>query len=621
MPLLPFLLGFLPLLGVAYFWGLGSPARWQGGDEIQPGLYALDLLRHWNLRLFVTFGQTPSTGCYLCWFFLKLTHSPFWAYQLPATLLALGAVLAGYQAVRLRFPASFALLFLALFALNFWSLQASRNLLCLLFWESLVLYLLAWFLKAPPSSSLQVESGLLGFALGLGPFTFPCWPALVPVVLGLAAWKLRSKPRRGPGPWIGFGLSFALALVPFLVAAGQEGYGGHLMKVGFWRNFSVLSQARIILQYLYTLFWNLGPKGPLHGGGFLNLFSASFFFLGMMELVRSRDRFPLFLSGAGLLILMTPGFLSNGMEPNRVLLVLPLLILVSTLGVRALAFVFPPRGRAWAAALLLLISCGLDLGRSFFPGNPGTETVREKKESYAVLETLSSRFGPGLVFPEMIPAVDDYSLSFYCFPFNAAMNPGLSPEKASWCGLFTEAHYEPFLKSRFPGARWIEFPGTKSGAQNPYVLGVFPISAPDRPLFLAWNSFYADYHRFNFQAMDLPNGKGRVPLLADMARVYPSVPADPFLQSCFFEKLLYNYAWETTFYPGEAGSDWPRFSPLFRASFDRSYQDLELCEKFGRLLALEGQKQEAKAVFQKALKLSPGNAWLQKEMGQWGLDN
>ena len=85
------------------------------------------------------------------------------------------------------------------------------------------------------------------------------------------------------------------------------------------------------------------------------------------------------------------------------------------------------------------------------------------------------------------------------------------------------------------------------------------------------------------------------------------------------EKLTYQFSWENTFYPEDTWTNWKNFSGVFQESFNQSYQDAELCEKYGHLLAVEGDDAGAKKIFQKAMKLSPGNPWLKDEMKQLGL--
>jgi hypothetical protein len=90
----------------------------------------------------------------------------------------------------------------------------------------------------------------------------------------------------------------------------------------------------------------------------------------------------------------------------------------------------------------------------------------------------------------------------------------------------------------------------------------------------------------------------------------PRVPRDPFLWSIFFEKLLFAYSWEKTFHPEDGRTKWLDFKRLFRTSFEKSVQDTVLCEKYGRLLASEGEAAEAKRVLGSALRKDPGNPFL-----------
>jgi tetratricopeptide (TPR) repeat protein len=105
-------------------------------------------------------------------------------------------------------------------------------------------------------------------------------------------------------------------------------------------------------------------------------------------------------------------------------------------------------------------------------------------------------------------------------------------------------------------------------------------------------------------------------MLKNLFDYFSLVPGDPFLQSCYFEKLNFNYSWEKTFYPEDASANWQNFSGLFQQSFEKSYQDVVLCEKYGRLLMTEGKYPEAKVMFEKALRQSPENPFLKYEIQQ-----
>lgn len=611
---------FLPRLALSvvfliYCWDLGKDNRWQGGDSIQPGMYALRLIQHWDWHLFETFGQTPSTGSYLCWFFLRITHSPFLGYQIPSILLTFLMVILGYLVARLFLPPSFSFIFLLLLALNRWSLELTQTLIALPLWECGLFFCCSKYCLSRTQRRADFWSAAAGAVLGLGYLSFPSWPILVPFVLWVL-WKSQKSCFQSPRTLILFSLFLFLALIPFLSVVIREGYGEHISRIGIWNNFSFPYFISVSFRYLTAIFWDVGGDNPFNGG-FLNVISASLFFLGAVELYRFRKEPLAFLTTSAFFLFLMPGLLSNSVDLNRILLILPILALVSSIGVQSLLFRCSSRYRILLFILLLSLACGTAVGRYLVSlSKIGHD---EKSRSYQILNSFSSQKGPGFVFSDFLPNNTDYSLTYYTYPFNAAINPAIPAGSASWAAVFTESHYVPFLAKRFHSSRWIAFPTTMPGVIDKNMLGVVSITPSEVHLFNRWKNFYEAFQKINFQIMDTPNGRSRKKILEILLNLYPSVPKDPFLQSCFFEKLLFNYSWEKTFYPHNGEPDWPVFSGTFRRSFDLGYQDLELCEKYGRLLATEGRKSEAAHVFKEALALSPGNLWLRAEVLQLGL--
>ena len=150
------------------------------------------------------------------------------------------------------------------------------------------------------------------------------------------------------------------------------------------------------------LFWNSSLQPDRWEGGFLNLFYSSFFLLGLIELFRARRQPPARFIAAGILFLLIPGILSNTVEFNRILLVLPLLGLVSAFGIYALAVPFAPALRTGIIGTLLLFSCGSGyLSISPFRRRPPPSRTRFRKAKTFMpfWNRWPLKRGPGLSFP------------------------------------------------------------------------------------------------------------------------------------------------------------------------------------------------------------------------------
>jgi hypothetical protein len=258
------------------------------------------------------------------------------------------------------------------------------------------------------------------------------------------------------------------------------------------------------------------------------------------------------------------------------------------------------------------------LGHFFNPGVGITATPGEGRQAYECLQPLFSDRKPIYLFSELIPEGSDQSLAFSTYFVNAAWNPDLPLDGIKWAVVLTDRHYVPFLYKRFPGSRWLSFSPASDGKESRHILGIIPVTEETAPVFRQWRDYYGTLQDINWNTTNLPNGTSHRKILESLMAFYSRVPEDPLLQSCFFEKLVYNFSWENTFYPGDTWTDWANFSNLFHQSFDKSYQDLDLCEKFGRLLAVEGQGAEAKRLFEKGLRLSPGNPLLKYEIQRLG---
>jgi hypothetical protein len=462
----------------------------------------------------------------------------------------------------------------------------------------------------------------LGLAAGWGLYTFPCWPALwlwlVVLWVYIKARKSNLKFPLGP-----FSAGFLPALLPFVLTIWGQGYGGHLESVAAWNGFSFWpAQAQVIFNYVRILFWG-GPSGlwtPLDGG-FLNVFFASFFFLGALELFRHHRPSVAFFLALALPLFLLPGFLSHNVETCRVLLILPVLLIVASIGLCSLLMEVPDIRRAAVLTLALILACGWDIFRichsvQAMALSGGAPAFNERQLSYEVLKPIAGQQGPGLLFSEMVPFTTDNSLLVASYPFNAALNPRLDPKKAVWAAVFTDWDYVPSLRKRFPFSRWIEWTPRPGSIRGRHYLGVIPLTPDNRAIFESWRNYYLAVQKIDFEYIDTPTGHPETQVLQDLLRFYGSVPNDPFLQSCYFEKLVYYYSFEKTFYPQDTQADWQNFGQVFTQSFGKSLQDTVLCEKFGRILEISNRPAPAGKMFEKALRLNPKNQALRDDLKQ-----
>lgn len=611
----PIWLVFLLSSLVLRIYKLGCSDWWPGGDESLNALEAVALFNHWRWIPFVNISQIPSTLSYLCYLVLKTTHAPLLGTQIPPAVISILTLWAGYHAARIYFSRLIAFILIALMAFHYWLLTISNVFLpgiTLPLWEFGVLYFLGRFLKSGPSKRKYWACGL-GLFLGLGPYTFFPWPVLFLLIFVTMSWILWKDFKNNIGAAFIFILFFILSLLPFLYSIRTEKYGGYLMDNSLMNGFDWMKQVRLIGSYGSGLFFGGLAEGTWRpfGGGFLNVILSSCFFVGLVELYKfRREPVSRFLGGAAVLFLL-PGILSRDIEFHRILLVLPILLIFTVIGLQALILSLNPGKRIPVLIAFILLSSCIDVSRS---GIINLHSQNEQKAYFDFLNLTSKEQGPGFVFSDMVTNPPEYSLTYCSYFFNAALNPKLPDVSIQWAALFTERQYVPFLSARFPQSRWLNLPIGQTGISSRYSLGFFSLNPKLVPLFNSWKDFYAFNQEINLQIIDIPSRQNRRKILTRLIEFYPSLPPDPFLQSLFFEKLLFNYSWEKTFHPEDAWVNGHTFSNLFQQSFGKSYRDEVLCEKYGRLLATEGEKSDARRMFEKALVQSPGNPLLLQEI-------
>ncbi len=123
-------------------------------------------------------------------------------------------------------------------------------------------------------------------------------------------------------------------------------------------------------------------------------------------------------------------------------------------------------------------------------------------------------------------------------PFNRALGPGLPLEKNRWAAFLAPVHYSPYLSRQFPGMHGTLLPSQIEGRASDHFLGVIPLSPQNLPVFREWLRGYQILWRIDSQIMGLSDGKSRRQVLENLLAAYVGFPRDPFLQSCYFEKLL-----------------------------------------------------------------------------------
>ena len=533
---------------------LSVPA-WPIWDDAANCFFAIQQNDHWDWGLWFGWEKAPALSNWvLAFFFRFLTPSLFSMWFYPAILSILTLVLS-YWACRQFFPASFSLLFTSLLAICFWPLYTAKFCipagLCLL-WQPICIGLLGSYRKDPVGKRSTAKALGLGLGSALGLYFWFITPSLIlwTSLVFLSVWS-RSTEKR----WVTL-LSFLLVeggfAFPLLPGLWQSLQGGHLHEylnspgntVDLWE------RAKVTLSYLTVLFW--GPIGDAyfcfgpHWGGFLNPILTSGFFLGLVDLVRTKD---LGRTGAilsGLFLTLLPGLVSNDLEMFRICLAIPFVLVLVTQGFFSLFRGYSgPLPREASLLLLCFFSVGLDLYHLQGPFHqwaiPGIvndfSKSPERYRAFPILDREAKRSGPGLVLTDFVPNVFDQSLLVATFPFNAARNPGLDPQKTRWLGLLLNGPQKRFLGKRFPGFRWYDLSTDIRRFDNGFFLGILPLEPGHAISFAQWVRLNADLQKTYPLIPYDQKHPDYFPVLSALLHLYGTYKSDRFLEAVLREKI------------------------------------------------------------------------------------
>jgi hypothetical protein len=345
--------------------------------------------------------------------------------------------------------------------------------------------------------------------------------------------------------------------------------------------------------------------GPSWGGMLNPLLSASFL-IGVLELYLHRreglPRWILFFFFMGLL----PGLLAaDYVELNRILQVMPFLLLVAAVGLQKLFLSLKPgKGRVVAVVLLGASSFFLDLNHLLKPLRDAgfanesipQDVLDDNRKAYAVLDSVQKQMGPGLLFTDFLLLSHNHSLSVTTYWFNAALNPKLDPHRARWAAIVTNVHYQHYLAKRFPKAQWFWIDQNVPEEDGGLTVGVIPVDAGDEAVIEKWAEAHLIFHDLNIQAENILSKKNLYRQAeSDLSKNSAFMAQDPFLESCYDE-------WAAQYHYG------PTFEKNIQAiqrAIQKGYPTAHLYCKLGNFLLADHQWQEARNAYQMALTQKP----------------
>lgn len=605
LPLAPSWVGALlvPVFGFLLFYyppGLGS---WPRPDEGMTSICAMALSKKWDWRFYYHFSQNLPLYYWIMAVYYRIFPPSLESLRLFPSLASALVLALNFLAARRVFSGSFAAVSTVLLGFNFWFLYSSHLNMGLVLYPLLLwggIWIMALVLK-PGSRARPAQMTALGAYVALGFFSSVTWILSALALGGIVGAALRKKNQGNLFPYFLFP-----SLLGFFFIVGAEihgGFGKHVEDLmsplpgGDWRE-----RASNAFSYLVIPFWGAPRTFDYYGpfwGGLFNPVEDSLFFIGLVEWRSWGKSGPLGWLPLVLMMAFLPGLPTRGLEMFRIHMLLPVVLFVATAGFLALLSKTPPGGRRAALFLLTALSAGLSLqhfyGSFFNFGKYPDFRSAAPWQAYQVLSAQNNRYGPGAVLSEFRLETLDQTLEIACYPFDAGRNPRFSGVDPRWVAVRTNPNYRPFLSRRFPEGQW--FPLAQGGGDS--ALWVVPVRPDNRDSLVHWMEVDRKLQDFSVQIlMDCDLTTGLMPhpkmesLLKSMALLQGDLQGDPFLESCFYEKVSVYF---------EMDQDPTDAQKAVESAIRLGYPAANLFNHEGVLWAARGNYGEAAKAFRKAL--------------------
>lgn len=592
------------------FYRLTRLSGWPLMDEGLTGFLAMDQAEKWKWDLFGGMTQVPSLFYWTLSFPFKVTGPSLRSLWFFPALLSFLTIPIAYWAVLPFGGRSRAWVGAALFSLSFWPFYLGRFCtphVLLVGWEVLTLSLLGYWAKAGSEPLRRRRTMLLGLATGIGFYIHFHWVVMAFLVSLAVFGNIFFQKTR---PWrlgLFFALPVLLLALPLLAVGFHEKTGNYLSML--WtlkKGFDGRAQWESCREYFSGLFWGVQTPRFIYKpfwGGFFNPLLDSSIGLGMVELFRKGPSKRALWTAAALFFFILPAWLTQELEMFRLVLLLPLLLFLALEGLGLLLEETTPSRRVLVLALFLAVSAGLDFYHLLGPYQRACHSDYatlsrysksfERWKAYQILKKKSSVDGPGWILTEMESSPFNQTLTTAVYPFNAARNPRLSPDKARWLGFLTNVNYAPFLAKQFPWMEFFELSPDRPLPQVTLVLGVFPLdSLAGRTLAARWLEAEKAFRPLTSQLLHLGFGQDRGALLRGLEGVEPLVEGDPFLESCLGEKVFFNAMASNR--PSDA-------LPALRRALTKGYPSANLFDDLGVYWFTQGNYAQARRAFRLAL--------------------
>jgi tetratricopeptide (TPR) repeat protein len=164
--------------------------------------------------------------------------------------------------------------------------------------------------------------------------------------------------------------------------------------------------------------------------------------------------------------------------------------------------------------------------------------------------------------------------------------------------LLTNIHYQPYLNQVFPEGRGIWLAPDMGKPDGGFMLEIIPLPSSQPEVLQHWIQAGRAFHGLAGEVFDNHDWKPRAPIVQSLIAMVPYLGSDPFLKSCFWEKIAENeyvdrhYAAQMT---------------AFQQAIERGIPAAHLYNSLGALYLRRGHLKEARRAFQKALQCVPNH--------------
>ena len=556
--------GWLPwaiLLAIASFlrfYRLTDLPVWPMFDESYFSFFAVEFARTGNIDLLSGYMRLPPLLLILQGLWFKVFEpslGTLWAFS---SLMGVAVLPAAWAACRsFRVPSGWTFIFVALTALNYWTLYASRLCIHDLFmpvFQFLALAGLGQYLREEQPGRRAVGAALLG--LGVTAMVMSSYFLIPTIVLvGIVVLVLAA---REPGRRRSAAIFLVAAGIPSILFADRaiaEGIMHQLLRYSYGSLGEFLrGTIPNAVKYAVAIFW--GTQDADHftplAGGFLNPIMTSLFLIGLVQAWRMRSHVGVRVGAAVLVFYGIPVFMKTGIEMFRVYGTLPFLLISCVLGLRSVVSGHPPARQTRVLLILIVISCSFDAWRLLGPfaawSVPKPETPLYVKSLsqwrvHQVLTPIGLAKGRGWIFERLkndVESLEFLSLRLSTHRYNAFFAKGLVPSDVQWASLTTNLAYLPYLRERFPHAvfRWMN--GDVGGRQMMAIIPSEDFEGGRLVRLIEGEKQLEDVFRRRQDQPDLIfHTRKEMDLLCDwLVEVRPRLPDDPFILASWSQKLV-----------------------------------------------------------------------------------